>query len=105
MAGSPEQKAFIEYLQALTDKVEEDVAERHDAGAQKYGSLKFLGADTLQEAYEEVLDLINYARYTAIKLLLLQGHLAEKAAPLAQEGTTGGFIPTSELQKKVFKPE
>jgi hypothetical protein len=81
----------------LFEKVETDAYDRHSEGAEKYGPLKFLGADTLQELYEEVLDLINYGRYTAVKVLMLQMALAEEAAPLVQGDTTGAFIPTSKL--------
>jgi hypothetical protein len=98
---------FLQHLQRLFEKVETDSYERHEAGAEKYGPLKFLGADTLQELYEEILDLINYGRYTAVKVLMLQHALADEAAPLVDSDTTGapGFIPTSELMGKGFKSE
>ena len=93
-------RAAAEKLNQLFADVEEEALERHDKGAEQYGPLKFLGADTLQEALEEVLDLINYARYTAVKIKLLQEVIAQKAADTLDTDTTGGgFIPTSSLIK------
>ena len=95
----------MEHLQELFDKTEEDAYNRHTEGAEKYGALGFLGKDTLQELYEEILDLINYGRYTAVKVKLLQEALARSAADVGGTDTTGAFVPTSELMKKEFKPE
>lgn len=57
---------------------------RHEMGAEKYGEVKFLEVDSLEMAMEEVIDLANYARYTFIKLYLLQRAMAkqlDKPAP------------------------
>jgi hypothetical protein len=91
---------FLNKLDDLFQECEEKAFERHETGAIKYGSFKFLGADTLQEALEEILDLINYARYTYVKVRLLQEVIAEEAAPLVtDEPQGGGFIPTSDMFK------
>jgi hypothetical protein len=88
----------MDHLVRLFEEVNSETIERDVEGATKYGPLKFLGADTLQEALEEVLDLINYARYTAVKIKLLQEYLAQQAAALEPEDSTGAvFIPTSEM--------
>jgi hypothetical protein len=47
-------------------------------GAEKYGPVKFLEVDSLEMAMEEVIDLGNYARYTFIKLYLLQKALSKQ---------------------------
>jgi hypothetical protein len=65
-------------LQELSDEFDELCARRHDAGAEKYGPLKFAGVDTLEEALQEVLDMGNYIRYTYIKLRLLQLSIANQ---------------------------
>ena len=52
--------------------------ERHDLGQEKYGAGKFLGVNTLEEAMFEVIDLANYARYTFIRLMLMNHALDEK---------------------------
>lgn len=67
------------------------VQERHDAGADTYGSFAFLGKNTVEEAMEEVLDLANYARYTYIKLYLMNVQLA---TALGEEEAEPGFIST-----------
>jgi hypothetical protein len=90
-----------QYLVGLFTAVDEETYQRHMEGAATYGPLKFLTADTLQEAYEEILDLINYARYTAVKVKMLQAALAEKAAAVEGSKTTGAgtFLPTAEIMK------
>jgi hypothetical protein len=99
MSSDSEQTvAFTQHLVELFQDVDEQANLRHLDGATKYGPLTFLGKDTLEEALEEVLDFINYARYTAVKIKLLQEYLAQQANALPQEDPTGGgFIPTSEM--------
>jgi predicted RNA-binding protein with PIN domain len=101
MATDNEQAQFVQHLSDIAEKVELEAAERHVMGAQEYGSFAFLENDTLEMAYEELLDLINYAKYTAIKIKLLQEFVAQKAAAVGEPDTTGagGFVPTSELMK------
>src|SRR3954466_7403325 len=105
--ATSEAKEFVQHLVELFEYVDEEANYRHQDGAEKYGPLKFLTADTLQEAYEEVLDLINYARYTAVKIKLLQQSVAQQAAAAEGSQTTGAgtFVPTSEILKKGFEPE
>lgn len=101
ITSDEERAEFVEHLKQLFMDVDEEAYMRHMDGAVKYGPLKFLGADTLQEAYEELLDLINYARYTAVKVKLLQVAVAERAADVEGSETTGvsQFVPTYELLK------
>ena len=67
---------------------------RHEMGAAKYGPVKFMTANTLEEAMAEVIDLANYARYTFIKLYLLNVALAK----LIPDTLLGGnsFVPNGE---------
>jgi hypothetical protein len=74
-------------------------AERMQLGEEKYGPFKFLEADTLEEAMQEVLDLGNYARMTYIRLYLLQSHLAKLAAE-SPAVTEKGFVPMKEFLQK-----
>jgi len=64
--------------------------ERHEEGARKYGPGKFLTVDTFQEALEEIVDLANYARYTYIKVRMLQYAVAlaitENQVPITDQG-------------------
>jgi hypothetical protein len=69
---------FSQKLNLYSAEFDRQTLYRHEQGAEKYGPLKFLGVDTIQEAIEEVLDLSNYMRYTYVKLRLLQEALAEK---------------------------
>jgi hypothetical protein len=96
-----EREEFQQYLTGLFTAVDEEAFQRHAVGAETYGPLKFVTADTLQEAYEELLDLINYARYTAVKVKMLQAFISEKAAAVDGTETTGAgtFLPTSEILK------
>jgi hypothetical protein len=100
-----DREAFQLYLEGLFEDVDTEAYARHTEGANKYGPLKFIGADTLQEALEEVLDLINYARYTAVKIKMLQTFLSEQAAAAEGSETTGvgAFVPTADFIGKGFK--
>ena len=85
-------------VQDLAEEFDKMCQDRHDAGAEKYGPFKFFGADTLEEAAQELVDLANYARYTFIKLRMIQAQITEKLA--TEDGvkvsmTYGqGFTPT-----------
>jgi hypothetical protein len=70
-------------------------AERMEAGAEKYGALKFLTVDTLDEAMDEVLDLSNYARMTYIKLYLLKAQLGKVTKEAGTDDK--GFVPMKEF--------
>lgn len=64
---------------------------RHKMGAQKYGPGKFLTVDTIEEALMEIVDLANYARYTFIKLRMLQEAILVQGTD-AGVVTPGGFM-------------
>jgi hypothetical protein len=98
-----EQEDLAEQLNRLAIAFERLTADRHETGAAEYGSFTFLEADTLDMLLEELADIVNYARYTAIKVMLLQNYLASKADEAgADEGVlpftagTQGFIPRKE---------
>lgn len=74
-------------------------AERMQLGEEKYGPFKFLEADTLEEAMQEVIDLGNYARMTYIRLYLLQAHIA-RLAEQSPSTDTKGFVPMKEFLQK-----
>ena len=63
-------------IQEYSDEFDQKTFERHEQGEQKYGPGTWLGIDTLQHAMDEVLDLANYARFTYIKLRMLQEQIA-----------------------------
>jgi hypothetical protein len=71
-------------------------AARHVEGAKEYGPIKFLEAPTIEMALEEIADLANYARYTYIKLHILQLQMEDVIAnqPGFQPAGTPDFIPT-----------
>ncbi len=51
---------------------EEERQQRLEAGEQEYGAYKFLSADVINMAKEEVIDLANYAQFIYYKLCLLE---------------------------------
>jgi hypothetical protein len=63
--------------QEASDEFEELCNHRHALGEQKYGAGKFLTVDTLEEALFELADLSNYAKYTFVRIRLLQAQLSE----------------------------
>jgi hypothetical protein len=66
-----------------------------DLGEQKYGPIKFLSVDTLEEAMQEVLDLANYARMTYIKLYILQQGMPKVTSGAPTDAD--GFVSTKTL--------
>jgi hypothetical protein len=69
--------SITEQVQNYSDEFDQKTFERHEQGEQKYGPGTWLKIDTLQHAMDEVLDLANYARFTYIKLRMLQDQLTE----------------------------
>jgi hypothetical protein len=84
-AAEPTDASFEELLTFLSHEFEVVCAERHDKGAEKYGPAKFLLVDTIEEALQEVADLANYARYTYIRLRLLQEAVEQNTPPDSTE--------------------
>jgi hypothetical protein len=79
-------------LNKYAQHFEEMALERHERGAKEYGQFTFLENDTLEMALEELADLMNYVRYTAIKVMWLRDFLASQApeANLVPEGKDVG---------------
>lgn len=91
-ATSGQDPAFIELLQHLSNEFDAVCMERHDAGAEKYGPGKFLLVDTIEEALEEIVDLANYARYSFIRLRLVQEQIQAQLAATDVGDASTGFI-------------
>lgn len=85
-------KRFTEQANSQLDK---ELLRKEDVGAEKYGEWAFLQAPTIEMAMDEIVDLINYMRFTYGKLFIMNELLKVRAqAPnIMQEG----FIPTSAL--------
>lgn len=71
----------VPLLEKLNAEFDDLTIERHNMGAEKYGPGKFLFVDTMQEALYELADLSNYARYTFIKVRLLQEKIKLEEEP------------------------
>lgn len=72
------QKAATDFRQLTREATElffTMMQTRHEMGEQKYGAIKFMEVNTLEEAMEEVVDLANYAMYTFMKLYVLNTQL------------------------------
>lgn len=82
---------LVDLIQQANADFDRRVQERHDAGAEKYGPLAFFDKNTVEEAMQEVLDLANYARYTFIKLWLMNEAL-DKALGGEPITVGGGFF-------------
>lgn len=82
-----------EDIQRWSDEYDSVCLERHELGERKYGPGTWLGIDTLQHAMDEVADLGNYARFTWIKLRMLQ-------ELLGGDGSTAAAIPGNEMLGK-----
>lgn len=72
-----------------------EMVRKEGLGAKKYGEFAFLENPTLEMAMDEIVDLMNYARYTYRKLYIMNEILQAK-----QQQTNfaqGGFVPTTSL--------
>jgi hypothetical protein len=74
------EKGIAEIIVGFSEEFDAACEERHLVGAEKYGPGNFLIVDTMEEALDEIVDLANYARYTFIKLRLLQERIREVIA-------------------------
>lgn len=90
---------LVGVVEGLSHEFDELTAQRHKAGAIKYGPGKFLTVDTIQEACDEIADLANYARYTYIRLRLLQESIAAQVGSEADEDQRQGFISSTDFTK------
>jgi hypothetical protein len=79
-----EVKELIDHINKYSGEYDDLTQQRHNEGERKYGAGSWLGIDTLQHAIDEVLDLGNYARFTYIKLRMLQ----DKVAAFQADGST-----------------
>jgi hypothetical protein len=86
-------------LAALVQQASRDLDEtcqtRHEVGQKKYGDFTFFDADTIEMAMEEIADMMNYMRYTWIKLWLLQRSVARQAQE--HPAQSGGWVPLKEM--------
>jgi hypothetical protein len=79
-----EMEAFAELLEEANRAFDKSCQDRHAAGAEKYGAIGFFERNTVSEAMDEVVDLSNYARYTYVKLYIMNLQLD---AALGEEET------------------
>ncbi len=74
---SPEAE-LTEVMQQIANEFDQLCQRRHEEGEKEYGHLTFLGNDVIRMMVEELADTVNYCRYQAIKLMLLQAMLEER---------------------------
>jgi hypothetical protein len=89
---------IAEQLTAYSDEFDASCENRHQLGAEKYGPGKFLMVDTLEEALDEIVDLANYARFTYIKLRMLQEAIIQQGTDTGVLGADG-FMSTRDTTK------
>src|SRR5688500_3896530 len=58
--------------QVISEAFDAECQRKHDEGSTKYGAVRFMEVDSIAMAMEEVIDLANYARFTYVKLAMLQ---------------------------------
>ena len=94
--SGPDEWELQGLIQQASNDLDEACLQRHARGQEKYGELTFLENDTIEMAMEEVADMMNYLRYTWIKLWLLQKAVAKQVQkhPAAD---SDGFIPLKEM--------
>lgn len=95
---TPEEIEAYELEGYMNEKAEEFdtlAAERHQAGADLYGPITFLGNDVIRMMLEELADTTNYCRMQAVKLMILQDRLetelGSKLGPMQSDNIEMGF--------------
>jgi hypothetical protein len=81
--------AIAAQLTAYSYEFDQSCEDRYRMGAEKYGPGKFLAVDTIAEALAEIVDLANYARFTFIKLRMLQEAIVEQGMEADVLGADG----------------
>jgi len=97
MADVPDGENIAQTVFDLSSEFDVRCEERHALGQEKYGAGAFLMADTMEMALEEILDLANYARYTYIRVRLLQESIRAQVAANQQPSAQQGFISNKEV--------
>jgi len=88
---------LAEFIEKLSLEFDEMCSARHAMGAEKYGPGKFLMVDTIEEALQEVADLANYARYSYIRLRLLQESIRLHIEQTPDVPGVQGFVSVREV--------
>lgn len=83
----------LEMMQKYSDEFDARCQERHLMGEKKYGAGTWVNVDTLEMAIEEIIDLSNYARFSFIKLRMLQ-------ETLGTDKSTETPLPGNEMMGK-----
>lgn len=59
-------------IQGLSDELDRRCQERFDMGERKYGPGTWMQVDTLEMLIEELIDMLNYLRFTYIRIRAMQ---------------------------------
>lgn len=93
-----EARQAAESFQALVNEARDtffaSMQERHRMGEAKYGPIKFMEVNTLEQAAEEIVDLANYALYTYVKLYVLNKQIQRVVGDQPEALGGAGFIPS-----------
>lgn len=89
-------EALADMVKQASEAYDQMCQDRHDMGAEKYGPVKFMEIDSIEMALEEIADLGNYARYTWIKLHMIQAAVANIELPVTP--TPMAFFPAHEKE-------
>jgi hypothetical protein len=93
----PDAVDIAHIVAALSEEFDQRCMERHEFGQEKYGAGTFLMVDTMAMALEEVVDLANYARYTYIRLRLLNDSIDRQVQAAKQPPEQTGFISNAKI--------
>jgi hypothetical protein len=79
---------FAELVLEANAVFDEMVKDRLQKGEEQYGAYSFFQNNTLEMALEELADLVNYARFTFVKVWVLGrklGEFVEENVPTGEE--------------------
>jgi hypothetical protein len=76
----------VRIFQEFSNAFDTLTQQRHEAGAEEYGHLTFIGNDVIRMMAEELADTANYCRYQFIKLMMLQELLEDELSAKGLDG-------------------
>jgi hypothetical protein len=92
MANNPFQGEWpVADIEAWAQEFDDLCNIRMEVGKEKYGDFTWLQAPTFDMLLEELADQVNYARFSAVKIRLIQAWLAGRIGSSADSG----FVPNN----------
>jgi hypothetical protein len=94
---------FMDLVNKFGEEFDRHCVARHEFGEKKYGPVNFMDVDTLEMAKEEIVDLVNYGRYSYVRLCLIQEYAKGLVDGLVQDADLGSEFTGSQSNGNFHK--